>query len=146
MVVSDQDSIRDAWAGTNRSGHTGHFYGHSFANVTAMGIKAGCDQNDGTTYSDNGMDAITQGLMAESDVDRALSRILLQRFRVGAFDPKGAVSYRGIPVGVMDSPEHRVLALQAGREAITLLANVGKTGPGRQSHSDTALHISLAPG
>ena len=129
LIVSDQDSIRDAWAGTTQAGHTGHFYGNSFANVTALGIKAGCDQNDGNTYSRNGMDAVKQGLMAESDVDRALSRILLQRFRTGAFDPKEHVSFRSIPVATLDSAEHRAIALQASREAITLLANVDNTLP-----------------
>jgi hypothetical protein len=37
LIVSDQDSINDAWAGTNKTGHTGHFYGKSYENVTAMG-------------------------------------------------------------------------------------------------------------
>lgn len=60
LIVSDQDSIHDAWAG--------HRYGESFANVTALGIKAGCDQNDGKTYSQNGIAAVQQGLMTEHDV------------------------------------------------------------------------------
>ena len=94
LIVSDQDSIKDAWAGQGRN--PGHFYGHSFANVTALGVRAGCDLNDGTTYANNGGDALAQGLMTEKDVDVALSRVLLQRFRVGAFDPKEEVSYRSI--------------------------------------------------
>jgi beta-glucosidase-like glycosyl hydrolase len=93
------------------------------------GVKAGCDQNDGHTYSTYGMAAVQAGLMAESDVNRALSRILLQRFKVGAFDPRDAVSFRDIPIDVMDSAAHRALSLQAAREAITLLANVDKTLP-----------------
>jgi|EP01048_Picozoa_sp_COSAG05_P028217 beta-glucosidase-like glycosyl hydrolase len=68
LIVSDQDSIRDAWAGQSRL--PGHFYGNSFANVTALGIKAGCDQNDGQTYSQNGMTAVQHGLMTERDVSR----------------------------------------------------------------------------
>ena len=66
LIVSDQDSIRDAWAGQSRL--PGHFYGNSFANVTALGIKAGCDQNDGHTYSQNGMTAVQHGLLTERDV------------------------------------------------------------------------------
>ena len=129
LIVSDQDSIRDAWAGTNQTGHTGHFYGNSFANVSALGIRAGCDQNDGRTYADSAMDAVNAGLLTEGDVDKALSNILMQRFRVGAFDPKASVSFRDIPIDVLDSPEHRSSALQAAREAITLLANVNDTLP-----------------
>lgn len=66
LIVSDQDSVRDAWAGQRNL--PGHFYGKSFPNVTALGIKAGCDQNDGQTYSQNGMAAVQQGLMTEHDV------------------------------------------------------------------------------
>jgi hypothetical protein len=40
-----------------------------------MGIKAGCDLNDGDTYAGNGAEAISQGLMTEADVDTALSRV-----------------------------------------------------------------------
>ena len=70
LIVSDQDSIRDAWAG--QTSLPGHFYGKSFANVTAMGIKAGCDQNDGHTYSQNGMAAVQQGLLTEHDVRQSV--------------------------------------------------------------------------
>lgn len=70
LIVSDQDSIRDAWAGQTRL--PGHFYGNSFENVTALGIKAGCDQNDGHTYSQNGMTAVQQGLMTEHDVRQSV--------------------------------------------------------------------------
>lgn len=62
-------------------------------------------------------------------VDQALSRILTQRFRVGAFDPKDHVSFRKIPIDVLDSAPHRALALQAAREAITLLGNCNHTLP-----------------
>ena len=47
MIVSDQDSIRDAWAGVPNRRKPGHYYGGSFENVTALAIQAGCDQNDG---------------------------------------------------------------------------------------------------
>lgn len=97
--------------------------------MTALGIKAGCDQNDGRTYNDNGMAAIKAGLITEDDIDRALSRVLTQRFRVGAFDPKAEVSFRTIPTTELDAPAHRQLSLQAAREAITLLANVESTLP-----------------
>ena len=43
MVVSDCDSIANAWQPQN------HNYTHSEAMETALGIKAGCDMNCGTT-------------------------------------------------------------------------------------------------
>lgn len=121
LVVSDQDSIHDAWAT--------HRYGNSFRNVTAIAIQAGCDQNDGVTYADNAEDAVKAGLLKEADIDTALKRILLQRFRVGAFDRKEEVPYRAIPATVLDSPPHRASALQAARESIVLLENANQTLP-----------------
>merc|ERR1711965_617271 len=94
-----------------------------------MAIRAGCDQNDGTTYADHAQGAVNAGLLKETDIDMALKRILLQRFRVGAFDPKEEVPYRAIPVSVLDSPPHREAALRAARESIVLLENVNQTLP-----------------
>ena len=127
LIVSDQDSIKDAWAGQKQN--PGHFYGRSFENVTALGIRAGCDLNDGNTYASYCQAAIAKGLLAEEDVDRALSRVLLQRFRVGAFDPKARVPYRSITTDVLDSPAHRELALASAREAVVLLENNDHTLP-----------------
>ena len=39
LIVSDQDSIRDAWNGTER--YPGHFYGGSKANASAIALRAG---------------------------------------------------------------------------------------------------------
>ena len=75
LIVSDQDSIRDAWAGQSRL--PGHFYGNSFANVTALGIKAGCDQNDGHTYAQNGMAAVRRHLHRARTVSNILSFLTL---------------------------------------------------------------------
>ena len=61
-------------------------------------------------------------------IDTALSR-MMQRFRVGAFDPKDQVSYRNIGTEVLDSSPHQELALQSAQQAIVLLENNGGTLP-----------------
>ena len=127
LVVSDQDSILDAWNGTRR--HPGHFYGHSQENVSALAIRAGCDQNDGVTYAKSLAGAISRDLVATSDIDTALTRVLMQRFRVGAFDPPQLCPFRSIGTAVMDSPAHRALALEAARKGVVLLCNTDAALP-----------------
>ena len=49
--------------------------------------QAGCDQNDGKTYNESLMNALAANMLTEQDIDLALTRVLTQRFKVGAFDP-----------------------------------------------------------
>jgi beta-glucosidase len=67
------------------------------------------------------LQAVKEGLVSESTIDRSVKRILASKFRLGLFenpyvDPEGAAS-------INNSPEHRALALEAAREAIVLLKN-----------------------
>ncbi|MCT2581611.1 glycoside hydrolase family 3 protein [Actinophytocola gossypii] len=68
--------------------------------------------------------ALAAGLLAESDVDRAVRRILSIRFRLGEFDPDGG-PYAGITMDAVDSPAHRRLARRAAGAAAVLLKNDG---------------------
>jgi beta-glucosidase len=69
---------------------------------------SGCDQNDGKTYNDSLMEALDGNMLTEHDIDVALTRVLMQRFKVGAFDPPAVVGpLRSIPMSVVDSPQHR---------------------------------------
>ena len=67
--------------------------------------------------------ALQQGLLNEAQIDQALRRILRVRFRLGEFDPASRVAYTKIPASVIDSVEHRQLALRVAQEAIVLLKN-----------------------
>jgi len=120
LIVSDQDAIADV--------SRGHKY-TDLVNGSALGIKAGCDQNDGNTYAENVGPAVQQGLVSEKDIDVALTRVLMQRFRVGSFAPAENNPYRRIPSSVLDSPAHRQLALEAAQQAIVVLENNRQTLP-----------------
>ena len=97
--------------------------------ISALALKAGCDQNDGFTYEASVGAAVAQGLTDEAAVDTALGRIMTQRFRVGAFDPPASSPYAHIGVSALNAPAHARLALRAATEAITLLANEDATLP-----------------
>ncbi|MCH8878376.1 MAG: glycoside hydrolase family 3 C-terminal domain-containing protein [Planctomycetes bacterium] len=73
--------------------------------------------------------AVEQGLLTETDIDRALERVLKVRFRLGLFDPLEIVPYAQIPEDVLDCRAHRNLALRTARESIVLLKNDAGTLP-----------------
>lgn len=66
--------------------------------------------------------ALSKGLLAEPDIDKAVKRVLSVRFRLGDFDPDGG-PYAKIGKDVVNSPAHRELARKAAGEAMVLLKN-----------------------
>src|SRR5512136_1702962 len=114
--------VSDCWALTDI--HVGHQVAKDAVEAAAMALKAGCDISCGVTY-DKLEEAIQRGLVSEGDLERALHRSLLTRFKLGMFDPPELVPYTSIPPGVICSPKHRRLARQAARKSIVLLKNRG---------------------
>ena len=94
----------------------------------AAALKAGTDLNCGVEYT-NLLPAVKAGLVAESDIDQALRRLLMARFRLGMFDPPSMVKYAQIPYSVNDSAAHRALALETARKSIVLLKNENRALP-----------------
>ncbi len=117
FVVSDCGAINDMIFG--------HKHFATGAEAAAQSILAGCDLNCGTEYRQYLKEALQKGLLQESDIDRALERVLSARFRLGEFDPPEFVPYTSVPKEKLDSKEHRELALEAARKSIVLLKNDG---------------------
>jgi beta-glucosidase len=115
-VVSDCGAIADI--------HLHHKVVGTPEEAAALAVKMGCELNCGRTYGAL-LKAVERGLLAEADIDRALTRLFTARFKLGMFDPPNMVPYAQTPHSVNDSPEHRQLALQAARESIVLLKNDG---------------------
>lgn len=89
---------------------------------TARAVKAGTDLTCGAEFKALGP-AVQQGLIKESEIDSALKRLLLARFKLGEFDPPAMVPFTKIPYSVNDSAEHKALALETARKSIVLLKN-----------------------
>jgi len=113
-VVSDCGAIDDF--------HAHHAITKSPEESAAMAVRNGCDLECGHVFS-RLMEACRQGLIAEAEIDRAVSRLLRARFRLGMFDPAESVPYAKIPYGTVDSKDHRDLAREAARASIVLLKN-----------------------
>jgi beta-glucosidase len=69
-------------------------------------------------------EAVQRGLLAESEIDEVVSRILTLKFRMGLFENPRRPS-RESQARVVACDAHRELNLRAAREAIVLLANDG---------------------
>jgi beta-glucosidase len=92
------------------------------AEAAARAVTNGCDLCCGSTYSAL-VEAAHKGLVSDKTLDQALKRLFVARFKLGMFDPPERVKYAQIPYSVVDSPEHRQLALRAARESLVLLKN-----------------------
>ncbi|MFE0456734.1 glycoside hydrolase family 3 C-terminal domain-containing protein [Streptomyces sp. NPDC058914] len=145
---TDRDllNVTDAFAPANLPGD--QRYHPTLAEGDAAAMKAGID-----SFTDNGADpgptvgaitsALEQGLLAESDIDTAVSHILSVRVRLGEFDPGGG-RYGAIGKSVIDSPGHRRLAREAATEGAVLLKNHQNALPLDASHKDVAVVGPLA--
>ena len=90
--------------------------------AAAKTMLAGSDLDDGS-YAIALPKALGEDLLTENDIDQSLRRVLTIRFRLGEFDPPDLVPYSKLGPEVIDSPEHRKLALRTAQESIVLLAN-----------------------
>jgi beta-glucosidase len=100
----------------------------SVEDAVAKSLMAGCDFSD-KEFQINIPSAVKDGLLSESRLNDALTRVLRVRFRLGEFDPPDRVPYRKIPMSVVCSPEHRALSLETSRQSIVLLQNQGNLLP-----------------
>ncbi|MFI1564681.1 glycoside hydrolase family 3 C-terminal domain-containing protein [Streptomyces sp. NPDC020490] len=119
--------VSDAEAPANLVDPEHYFDDHAEAHAAAL--KAGIDSftdldQDGSTTAGRLREALARGLLDEADIDRAARRHLQLRFRLGEFDPD-LDPYSAIGADVIDSPEHRALALRAATASVVLLKNDG---------------------
>ncbi|WP_379136335.1 glycoside hydrolase family 3 C-terminal domain-containing protein [Paenibacillus sp. sgz500958] len=108
-----------------------HHYYESFAASMAESIRNGIDSVTEETEETIKVvhEALTQGLLNEEDLDRALSNTFRVRFRLGEFDPESANPYAAIDDSVILSKKHIDLSLEAAKQSIVLLKNNNNTLP-----------------
>ncbi|WP_229239692.1 glycoside hydrolase family 3 C-terminal domain-containing protein [Echinicola soli] len=113
-VVSDCGAIQDI--------QTGHHLANTEAEAAAIGVSGGCDLNCGSYYV-HLTEAVAQSLVSEEEIDTAVKRLFLARFKLGMFDPEDVVSFAQIPFGIVCSEAHNTLARQAAQKSMVLLKN-----------------------
>ncbi len=93
--------------------------------AAADAVKAGNDLIMTTPqFYEGALEAVRTGLLDESLIDEAVSRILALKFRLGLFEDPRLPDQERIDA-VIGSDEHQQLNLEVAREAVALLKNNG---------------------
>jgi len=136
-VVSDCAAITDIFQN--------HHYGSSMEEGVSDALKIGTDLICGNsrtrvkTERDAILNAVHQGILSESDLDRALRRLFTARMRLGMFDPAGSVPYSHLGPQDNDTDAHREVALRMARESLVLLKNQDNFLPLKKKYSSIAV-------
>ena len=137
-VVSDCGAIEDVAA------HH-HFRQTQEEGVTAA-LEAGTDLICGEPPQQRvnlertaALNAVHQGILPEAIIDRAITRLLTARFRLGVFDPPPMVPWSALGASANDTAAHRAMALKTARESIVLLKNQDGLLPLRKSYAKIAV-------
>ncbi|HYQ56355.1 MAG TPA: glycoside hydrolase family 3 C-terminal domain-containing protein [Draconibacterium sp.] len=112
--------VSDCWAISDFYTYQG--FSEDAAEAAAVAVKAGTDLNCGSSYR-HLTKAVERGLITEEEIDVAVKRLFIARFKLGMFDPEEDVAYAQIPFSVNTSKENDTLALEAARKSIVLLKN-----------------------
>ena len=116
IIVSDCWAISDL----HMKGH--HEFVSTEAAAAAAAVANGVDVECGSTYVAI-PEAVRTGLLDEADLDRNLTRVLAERFRLGEMDDDDP--WAGLDPAIVEGPEHRALSLEAAHESMVLLKNDG---------------------
>lgn len=113
----------DCWALNDI--YKGHNLKDTPEEAAALALRSGVNLNCGDVYFPHLITAVEKGLVGESEIDASLETLLKTRFRLGLFDPVEKNPFKDIPETVINSKEHRALALEAARKSMVLLKNNG---------------------
>jgi beta-glucosidase len=119
-IVSDCGAIDDIYRG--------HKTVATAAEASALGVLSGTDLECGSSYR-NLKESLEKNMLTEKDIDIALKRLFVARFRLGMFDPPEMVKYASIPYSVNDSEANKALAKETALKSIVLLKNANNLLP-----------------
>jgi beta-glucosidase len=99
-----------------------HHVAATKADAARLAIVAGVDYDlsDGSVYRTL-LYQVRQGIVPESDLDRAIGKVLAAKFRLGLFE--NALVDPDLAEKTTNSAEHRAIALKAAQEVVVLLKN-----------------------
>ena len=120
----DGHILSDCWAIVDFYAENGHGIADGPAEASAMAVKSGVSLNCGDSYPAL-VEAVEKGLISEQEIDEALVKLLVTRFKLGMFDSDESNPYNQIGQEVVNSEENRALAKEAALKSIVLLKNNG---------------------
>lgn len=122
--------VSDAVAPSNIVRAQKYYATHPEAHAAALkaGIDSFTDHDNDPSFTIAAIQAaLAAGLLAEADIETAVSHIFSIRIRLGEFDPENP--YANITDSVINDPAHHALALEAARQQLVLLKNEADTLP-----------------
>lgn len=114
--------ISDCWA--IKDMNENHCVTKTPAESVALAVNNGCDLNCGNIF-EYLVQAVEEGLVKEETIDRALTRVLTTRMKLGLFDEPDNNPYSKIDYSFVDTDDARKLNLRAALESVTMLKNDG---------------------
>ncbi|MGK9368858.1 glycoside hydrolase family 3 C-terminal domain-containing protein [Melioribacter sp. Ez-97] len=120
IVVSDCWAVYDIF--------NSHKLVDSPEKAAALSVTSGTDLECGNTFLSL-KKAYKNGFITDEEIDAALRRVLIARFKLGMFDPPESVPYSKIDESCLDNSYNREIALEAARKSIVLLKNENKLLP-----------------
>ncbi len=121
-VMSDCGALEDF------HNEVGHKVAETVEQAAAWALQAGTDLNCGfksRRVFPHLKHTLEMGLIKESDIDTALTRLFKTRFKLGMFDPIDLVPFAKTPMTVVGSQKHLALSQQAAEQSLVLLKNDG---------------------
>jgi beta-glucosidase len=114
--------VSDCWALSDF--YQGHKVVSGPVEAAALALSRGVNLECGASFPYL-VQAVSQGLATEKQIDSSLAILLRTRFKLGMFDPPADNPYNKIPATVINSPAHRQLARKVAQQSIVLLKNNG---------------------
>ena len=121
FIVSDCDAVGNVYSP--------HHFASTPVEAAALSVLGGTDVDCGTTYPQNLVQTVAAGNVSVADLQLAAQRNLRVAFATGVFDPVGSNVYDSYGTDLIDSADHRALALDAAVQGIALLANNATATP-----------------
>jgi len=121
--------VSDCWAINDFYMEGRHGVAENEQQAAALAVERGTDLNCGNTFYPHLVASVQAGMLPESELDKALARLLRAKMLLGMFDPKEDVPYNAISHDVVRSQKHLDLALEASRKSMVLLKNEGDLLP-----------------
>lgn len=110
----------DCWA--IKDFHEHHMVTSTPVESVALAMNQGCDLNCGNMYG-NLLLAVRDGLVEEKTIDKAVTRLVTTRMKLGLFDAPEKVPFNKIQYDQVDGKEQKELNIKAARKTIVLLKN-----------------------
>jgi beta-glucosidase len=118
----DGHVVSDCWA--IKDFHERHMVTATPVESVSLAVRNGCDLNCGNLFG-HCVTAVQEGLLTEEEIDRAVTRLMVARMRLGLLGAPENKAYTSIPYEVVDSDEHREFNLNVARRSLVMLKNNG---------------------